>query len=105
MPEGKLQGFSTDGLGLERAVREELGVDLRDLRVLILGAGGGAGHAVSVHCASARVPHLALVNRTVEKLQPLREAVGAIYSRESISIHPWEDAALAKALEELRTSS
>ena len=99
-PEGKLQGFSTDGLGLERAVREELGVDLRDLRVLVLGAGGGAGHAVSMHCASARVPHLALVNRTVEKLHPLKEELAEIYPREAISLHPWTDAALTKALDD-----
>jgi shikimate dehydrogenase len=99
-PEGKLQGFSTDGLGLERAVREELGVDLRDLRVLVLGAGGGAGHAVSVHCASARVRHLALVNRTAEKLHALKEELAEFYSREFISLHPWTDAALAKALDD-----
>ena len=73
-PEGRLQGFSTDGLGLERAVREQLGVELREMRVLVLGAGGGAGQAVTMHCAATRVRHLALVNRSVEKLHPLQES-------------------------------
>src|SRR5438874_960091 len=41
--DGKLIGYNTDGPGLVRAIRAEFGVDLRDLRVLILGAGGGAG--------------------------------------------------------------
>src|SRR5256886_9279393 len=34
---GKLCGFNTDGRGFARAVREEFSVDLRDLRVLVLG--------------------------------------------------------------------
>src|SRR5438093_1825056 len=34
---GKLRGFNTDGRGFARAVREEFSVDLRDLRVLVLG--------------------------------------------------------------------
>jgi len=98
-PDGKLQGFSTDGLGLERAVRGDLGAELREMRVLVLGAGGGAGHAVSMHCAAAKVPHLALVNRTVGKLRPLQEKLAPIFRRESMSFHAWNDAALAKALD------
>jgi len=98
-PGGKLQGFSTDGLGLERAILDQFGVELRDLRVLVLGAGGGAGHAVARHCAATRVRHLALANRTVEKLHAMQEAIAAVYPRESLSVHPWTDAALAKALE------
>jgi shikimate dehydrogenase len=97
--DGRLQGFSTDGLGLERAVTEQFGVDLRDQRVLVLGAGGGAGHAVARHCAATGVRHLALVNRTVDKLHAMQEAIAGIYPRESLSLHPWTDTALAKALE------
>jgi shikimate dehydrogenase len=94
-----LQGFSTDGLGLERAVREQLGVELREMRVLVLGAGGGAGQAVAMHCAATRVRHLALVNRSIEKLHPLQESLATIYPRESLSLHAWNDTALAQALE------
>lgn len=97
--DGRLQGFSTDGLGLERAVREQLGVEIREMRVMVLGAGGGAGQAVSMHCAAAGVRQLALVNRNFAKLHPLQEALAAIYSRESMSFYPWTDDALAKALE------
>ena len=39
----KLIGSNTDGPGFARAIRSEFSVDLRDLRVLLLGAGGGAG--------------------------------------------------------------
>src|SRR5205823_8170625 len=67
----KLFGFSTDGPGLVRAIRAEFGVDLRDLRVLILGAGGGAGRAIAVQCAIEGCERLVLVNRTFEKAQLL----------------------------------
>jgi shikimate dehydrogenase len=97
--EGQLQGFSTDGLGLERAVAEDLGVDLHDMRVLVLGAGGGAGYAVSMHCASAGARFLVLVNRSMEKLRPVHEAISAIYPRELQLLQPWNDQALAKALD------
>ena len=44
---GKLHGLNTDGKGFARAIREEFVVDLRDLRVMILGA-GGAARAIAV---------------------------------------------------------
>ncbi len=63
----RLIGFNTDGPGLLRALREEFYVDLRDLRVLLLGAGGGAGRAIAVQCAFESCERLVLVNRTFEK--------------------------------------
>jgi len=61
-------GFTTDGQGLVRAIRDSFGTDLRDLRVMILGAGGGAGTAAALQCALEKCPRLVLVNRTVEKV-------------------------------------
>ena len=97
--DGKLRGFSTDGPGLARAVREQLGAELRDLRVLVLGAGGGAGRAVAMQCASAGARGLTLINRSVEKLQPLHDAIAAFYPPERLALAPWNDAALARALD------
>jgi shikimate dehydrogenase len=99
-PDGRLHGYSTDGPGFARAVREQLGVELAEVRVLVLGAGGGAGRAVAMQCASAGAPRLTLINRSVEKLQPLHEALAAVYPRESLHVAPWEDAVLAQALEQ-----
>lgn len=62
----KLVGFNTDGPGFARAIRSEFSVDLRDLRVLVFGA-GGAARAIAVQCALERCGSLILVNRTVEK--------------------------------------
>jgi len=67
----RLLGFNTDGPGLLRAIREEFSVDLRDLRVLLLGAGGGAGRAIAVQCAMEGCERLVLVNRTVDKARQL----------------------------------
>ena len=67
----RLLGFNTDGPGLVRAIHEEFSVDLRDLRVVLLGAGGGAGRAIAVQCAMESCERLVLVNRTLEKAQAL----------------------------------
>jgi shikimate dehydrogenase len=72
----KLIGFNTDGVGFARAIREGFSVDLRDLRVLLLGA-GGAGQAIAFECARENCERLVVANRTrskaeqlVQKLQP-----------------------------------
>jgi shikimate dehydrogenase len=63
---GKLGGFNTDGRGFSRAIREEFSVDLRDLRVMILGA-GGAARAISLECGKANCERLVIANDTFEK--------------------------------------
>lgn len=75
----KLVGFNTDGPGLVRAIREEFYVDLRDLRVMVLGAGGGAGRAIAVQCARENCERLVLVNRTAEKAQTLAQELSPYF--------------------------
>ena len=81
----RLLGFNTDGPGLVRAIREEFSVDLRDLRVVLLGAGGGAGRAIAVQCAMERCERLVLVNRTLEKIQPLATELAPYFQTEKLS--------------------
>ncbi|WP_395747553.1 shikimate dehydrogenase [Prosthecobacter sp.] len=71
--EGRLHGYNSDGPGFLRSVKEAFGVEVKDLRVLILGAGGGAGRAVAVQCALAGCSNIVLANRTHEK------AVGVMF--------------------------
>lgn len=79
--DGRLHGYNSDGPGFLRSVREAFGVEVRDLRVMILGAGGGAGRAVAVQCALEKCPALYLVNRTQEKAEDLaREIAGDGYA-------------------------
>jgi len=68
--EGKLIGSNTDGVGFARAIRTEFSVDLRDLRVLLLGA-GGAARAIAMQCAQVNCERLVVVNRDVDKARQL----------------------------------
>lgn len=103
---GKLHGFNTDGPGLVRAIREEFGVDVRDLRVVLLGAGGGAGRAIAVQCARERCARLVLVNRSLEKIEALKKELAPFFQSEHLSgpverlaAIPLEDEALRRELE------
>ena len=102
----KLHGFNTDGPGLVRAIREEFGVDVRDLRVVLLGAGGGAGRAIAVQCARERCERLVLVNRSLEKIQALKKELEPFFQSEHLAgpverlvAIPFEEEALRHELE------
>ena len=71
--DNKLFGSNTDGEGFLRAIRSEFSVDLRDLRVMLIGAGGGTGHAIAWQCALENCERLVLINRTLEKGNVLLE--------------------------------
>lgn len=97
----KLAGFTTDGPGLVRALRAEFSVDLRDLRVLLLGACGGAGRAIAFQCAEEGCERLVLVNRTREKANALFAELAPSFSGSRLvgpaarlALVPWEDAAI-----------
>ncbi|MDD5201261.1 MAG: shikimate dehydrogenase [Terrimicrobiaceae bacterium] len=100
-----LRGFNTDGPGFLRAIREDFSADLRDLRILILGAGGGAGRAIAVQCALERCERLVLVNRTVEKARALAAELAPCFRSdrllgpaERLAAIPHEDEALRAEL-------
>src|SRR3989449_7349548 len=76
----KLIGSNTDGEGFLRAIRTEFSIDLRDLRVLIVGAGGGTGHAIAWQCALENCERLVLVNRTLEKANALAERLRSFFT-------------------------
>jgi shikimate dehydrogenase len=101
----RLIGFNTDGPGFLRALREEFYVDLRDLRVLLLGAGGGAGRAIAVQCAFESCERLVLVNRTFEKARGLAQELSPYFRSdrlvgpaERIEAIPFEERALREQL-------
>ena len=75
---GKLIGFNTDGLGFTRAIRADFSVDLRDLRVLILGA-GGAARGIALQCAREKCERLVIANRTFEKAKTLIEHLAEFF--------------------------
>jgi len=71
-------GFNTDGPGFVRAIVEDFDFTLATFNVMIAGAGGGASQAIATQCAIQGVPRLVLVNRTLEKLEPLVERLRAL---------------------------
>jgi shikimate dehydrogenase len=98
--DGQLAGSSTDGPGLSRAVQEAFGTRLGDLRVAVLGAGGGAGRAVAMQCASEGSPRLALINRSLDKIVPLREDIAGEFPHCSVEVIDFELDALEAQLAE-----
>jgi shikimate dehydrogenase len=76
----KLIGSNTDGEGFLRAIRTEFSIDLRDLRVMIIGAGGGTGRAIAWQCALENCERLLLANRTLEKANALAEQLRPFFS-------------------------
>ncbi len=105
--DGEMLGFNSDGPGFLRAIREEFSMDVHDLRVMILGA-GGAGRAVAVQCAVEHCERLVLVNRTIEKAQALASEIEDYFQEEKVlgaverlEVAPWEEDALAHQLENI----
>lgn len=101
----RIAGFNTDGPGLVRAIREVFSFDLRDLRVMILGAGGGAGSAAALQCALEKCPRLVLVNRTENKAHDIAQRAQQLLHtdrlegpEDRVTVIPLEDAALREQL-------
>lgn len=81
---GETLGFNTDGPGFVRAIREDFSVDVRDLRIMIVGAGGGAGQALATQCAREGCEQLFLVNRSVGKLEGLVERLQPFFASDRL---------------------
>jgi shikimate dehydrogenase len=98
--DAKLRGYNTDGKGFGRAVRQEFAVDLRDLRVMILG-GGGAARAIALQCARENCERLVITNRTFDTAQKLAEELREYFTGPRVlgpvprlQTIPWEEAAI-----------
>jgi shikimate dehydrogenase len=100
LEDGKLRGFNTDGKGFARAIREEFSVDLRDLRVMLLGA-GGAARAIALQCARENCERLVIANRTSEKAKEIADDLREFFAGPRVlgpvprlQAIPWEEEAI-----------
>lgn len=67
-------GFNTDADAIKQAIREDLKMDIRGARILLLGA-GGAGRVAALKFAAEGVGELFLVNRTQIKVEQLADEI------------------------------
>ncbi|NOY74465.1 MAG: shikimate dehydrogenase [Kiritimatiellaeota bacterium] len=70
--DGELVGASTDGYGLETALKEEFGVDLNGNTFLFVGCGGTV-QAVAYHFLANGAKSLFITNRTLSKAEKLAD--------------------------------
>ncbi len=73
--DGQWHGDNTDGIGLVRDLTGRLGLDLRERRALLLGAGGSA-RGVAPALLDAGVSELIIANRTPERADALADVLG-----------------------------
>ncbi len=73
-----IAGHNTDGYGIATAIRQELGVELHNRPVVMLGA-GGASRAACVQCLEDGCPELWIGNRSVERLDVLLQRLRRDY--------------------------
>lgn len=93
--DGRLHGYNSDGPGFLRSVKEAFDAEVKDLRVLILGAGGGAGRAVAVQSALEACPKLILANRTAAKSAALADEVSKLSPGTEVRVISWTGDAVA----------
>ncbi len=72
--DGKMSGCSTDGYGLETALKESFDIDIPGATIFFAGC-GGAVKAVSHYFASRGARALFFANRTVQKAVELAEEI------------------------------
>jgi shikimate dehydrogenase len=78
-------GFNTDADAIVRALREDLGVELAEAKVLLLGA-GGAGRTAALKLASEKIGEVFLVNRTQEKAKLIGEEIQAKWPAVKVTV-------------------
>ncbi|HWX20575.1 MAG TPA: shikimate dehydrogenase [Candidatus Binatia bacterium] len=67
-------GFNTDAEAIMRALREDLGVEVRGAKVVLLGA-GGAGRTAALKLAAEGAAELHLINRTRGKAEAIAQEI------------------------------
>jgi shikimate dehydrogenase len=96
---GRLKGYSTDGMGLARAVAESFGLAVAGTRFLFLGT-GGAARATAVYFATVGAAEIILVNRTVSTAETLAAAITAAAPQCAVRCLPLAEVlAVARALD------
>ena len=78
-------GFNTDADAITQSLREDLSVELRGAKVLLLGA-GGAGRVAALKLAADGVGELYVVNRTESKAAAVAEEIRQRHPAVKVSV-------------------
>ena len=81
---GGLKGFSTDGEGFLRAIREAFDLSVKGIIIFLMGC-GGAGRAVAMACAAAGAGRLILADADGARLAGLEADLRALGLKTDIS--------------------
>jgi shikimate dehydrogenase len=81
----RTHGFNTDADAIALSIREDLKLELRGTRVLLLGA-GGAGRAAALKLAQEGVSELHLINRTRSKAEEVAQEIQKRFPRTRVHI-------------------
>ncbi len=95
--DGRLVGYNTDGIGLVRALSEELSLSVRGKSVLVVGA-GGAARAALVALAGAGASWMGVANRTASRADRLLQELAPHLPQVELVSLPLHGSALAEAL-------
>ena len=71
---GRVRGYSTDGYGLEYALRENFQISPRGSRFVFTGR-GGACRAAAIHLAAEGAKKIFLINRTLAKAEDIARII------------------------------
>lgn len=98
---GRIKGYSTDGYGLEYAVRKNFHIAPAGKAFCFTGC-GGACRAAAIHLASAGAGEIFLANRTVAKAEHIASVIAENYPECKVHALALED---KKSLESAISSS
>ncbi len=98
--DGGLVAYNTDAGAAGRALKEA-GVELRDEKVVVLGA-GGAARAICFQLLWQKAGAVTIANRTLSRAESLSEGLQQAFSDADVTAIPLNNDALAEALETAR---
>ncbi|MCQ2396792.1 MAG: shikimate dehydrogenase [Lentisphaeria bacterium] len=88
---GRMHGYSTDGIGLCRALKHAFGFEELPKRMLFLGA-GGAAQATATFCARHGVGEITIANRTLANAERIAAIIAEIAPECRVVALPLADA-------------
>ena len=87
--EGKLKGYTTDGDGFLKSLKEEGNFDPKNKNIFILGA-GGTSYAICGALIKGKVNYIFISNRTYENALKLKKHLNKRLNFKNVEIIPFE---------------